>query len=350
MGKKSTPTPPDYAAAAEQTAAGNIELVDAQTQDNRPNQYTPWGASEWIEHDDGTWEQTISLTPEQQQALNDQLNIGAWRSGLASNMFGRVGEEFGDVMDWDQFQQMQTDLGTGDEARQQAIDEMYGQATSRLDPQWAQARDQKLAALRNQGLREGDRAYDEAMANFGRMETDAYNQAMFSAIQHGGAEGSRVFGMNERSAAFGNTARQAQIAEEMQRRGFTLNEINALLSGQQIAMPGMPGFNTAERAAGADYMGAAQNQWGAAMDAYSAEQAANQAMMSGITDMAGTAMMFSDRKLKRSIEYVGKVLGRKFYRWVYIWGQPGCGVMADENPDMIAGYIGDFAVVDMGRL
>lgn len=43
-GKGSTPKAPDYVAAAEATAAGNLELAKYATQANRVNQYTPWGS------------------------------------------------------------------------------------------------------------------------------------------------------------------------------------------------------------------------------------------------------------------------------------------------------------------
>lgn len=43
----SPPPAPDYRGAAEQTAAGNLQLLNAQTVANRPNQVTPWGTSTW---------------------------------------------------------------------------------------------------------------------------------------------------------------------------------------------------------------------------------------------------------------------------------------------------------------
>lgn len=348
MGKKSTPEPPDYEAAAERTAEGNIALVDAQTRDNRPDQYTPWGSSTWSEDAGGRWTQNISLSPEQQQALDSQLNIGQLRSGMAEGMFGRVGEEFGQTMDWDQFGEYQSNLGTGDEARQNAIDEMYGQATSRLDPRMAQSRDSMEAQLRNQGLSPGDEAYDYQMARLGEGETDAYNQAMFSAIRHGGGEGSRVYDINRSSAAFSNTVRQSEIAEQMQRRGFSLNEINALISGQQIAMPGMPGFNSAERAAGADYSGAANSQFNAEMDVFSANQAKSQAWMQGATSAGG--MMFSDVRLKSNIRRIGLYKGHNVYSYI-IGGEPAIGVMAHEMPlELVALHESGYFMVDYGRI
>jgi len=41
---------------------------------------------------------------------------------------------------------------------------------------------------------------------------------------------------------------------------------------------------------------------------------------------------WSDRRLKRDIEPIGAYAGHNWYRYNYIWGEPGIGVMADEIP------------------
>jgi hypothetical protein len=46
----------------------------------------------------------------------------------------------------------------------------------------------------------------------------------------------------------------------------------------------------------------------------------------------GLGVAFSDRRLKRDIEKVGTLLGVNVYKWNYVWGEPGVGVMADEVP------------------
>jgi hypothetical protein len=57
---------------------------------------------------------------------------------------------------------------------------------------------------------------------------------------------------------YANQIRQQQLTEAMQQRGFSLNEINALLSGQQVGMPQMPSFSQATAAQPAPiYQGAA---------------------------------------------------------------------------------------------
>lgn len=49
MGKASSPAAPNYEAAAEKTAAGNLQNAQYATQANRPNMTTPWGTSTWKE-------------------------------------------------------------------------------------------------------------------------------------------------------------------------------------------------------------------------------------------------------------------------------------------------------------
>ena len=360
---KSAPAPPDYEAAAEQTAAGNLEMLEMQTRANRPDQFTPWGSSTWEELEgtagtwnpetrrmeggtEGGWQQNITLSPQQQQALDDQFGLTADRSRLASGMMGRVEDEFGESMDWDQFGEGETGLERGQYYADEAGDALYDRATSRLDPMWEQKNEAMESKLRNQGLRPGDEAYDNAMQTLGFQETDAYNQAQWQATAGAGAEGGRFQQMDRSAIGTNQTLRQQQIAEVMQQRGFSLNEINAILHGQQIGMPSMPGFNQAGVTQGADYTGAAQDTYSAEMDAFSADQAMTQSVLNA----GAGAMSFSDARLKRAIEYVGEFLGRKLYRWVYVWGTKGFGVLAHENPDMVVGSVNGYAVVDYRRI
>ena len=60
MGKSSAPATPDYAGAAQATAAGNLETAKYTTQANRVNQITPYGNL------------TYSMTPTFDQAAYDK--------------------------------------------------------------------------------------------------------------------------------------------------------------------------------------------------------------------------------------------------------------------------------------
>jgi hypothetical protein len=287
VGKKSTPAPPDYEAAAEKTAAGNLENLHEQTRANRPDMYTPFGASEWVQDGQGNWVNRVSLDPMSQESLDTQQALGLGRTYLAGDMLGNVGETMGTPMDWSQFGDYTRDLSTGAEARQGAEDALYGRATSRLDPRWEEKNMQAEAKLRSQGLRPGDEAYDRFMAEQGRQETDAYNQAMYSSILAGGQEASREQGMDLTAGTFGNQVRDAEVADQIRERGFSLNELNALLSGQQVGLPGFQNFSQAGVTQGADYLSAANMGYQADLDAYSAKNAAINGMMQGATGFFG---------------------------------------------------------------
>lgn len=119
MGKGSS-APPDYAAAAQQTAAGNLQNLNAQTRANRPDQITPFGTSTWSQQgfdqdaynraiadwqaagsDPKTrpntesfakWSNTVALTPSEQAALDAQQKVQLNQSTLGADLQGRVAD------------------------------------------------------------------------------------------------------------------------------------------------------------------------------------------------------------------------------------------------------------------
>ena len=337
MGGKSSPSAPDYEAAAEAQGESSRENIAAQTAANRPIQYTPFGFSTWNPsqiQDPSTgeyvtqWTQNIGLTPQAQAALESQQRIAAGRSGLAEGLLGRAESELGAPVGWDALDP-NTLEGVGD-IRNQAEEALYSRAASRLDPQWEQEQQAVESRLWNQGLRPGDEAYDAAMGNFQRARTDAYDRATQQAIIGGGQEAERQFGM-------GLTRRQQALSEALQRRGWSLNEINAAISGQQVGMPGMPGFTRAGAAQPTQYLPAAQSQYGAELDQFNAEQLGLQGLYSGLSTLGSAAapyaFAFSDRSLKHDIVHVGQSNdGHNVYLYLKN-GQVEIGVIADELPE-----------------
>ena len=97
-------------------------------------------------------------------------------------------------------------------------------------------------------------------------------------------------GLNQQFADQQNRLRQQAIAEQMQRRGMSLNEMNALLSGQQVAMPQMPSFVSAQRSETPNILGATQMGYDAALGAYNAQQAAGANTMGGLFSLGSAAL------------------------------------------------------------
>ena len=297
MGGKST----DFGQVAVGQGEENAGVVRDQLYANRPTQYTPWGYTDWQQQESfdaqgnpiTNWTQTQGLTPELQEILNKQIALQGGRTDISGMLLNRAGQEFGQAMDWSglnpmggvptsQFTLPEGSIGDPNAFRQRGEDAAYSSATSRLAPRFDSQRKSLEIKLRNQGLGPQDEAYRSQMEGLGQQETDAYNQAQWSASEAGRAESGQMwgqmmgqnqsqfgqslaanqqnFGQAMQGSAYANQIRQQQLAEAMQRRGFSLNEINALQSGQQVCMPQMPNFSGAGQAQPAPLYQAAADQ------------------------------------------------------------------------------------------
>jgi DNA-binding transcriptional MerR regulator len=390
---KDAPKAPDYEAAAEEQGRSSREVTEQQTWANRPNQNTPWGSTTWSSqpYRDPTtgqmlnrWTQNVNLDPRLQQILDTQFGVQGARSELAGSMTGRMADEYGEAMNWEDFARMggrvgpeklTRNIGTHDRYVQDAEDAIYGKFTNKMDSRFQDDLARQDAQLRAQGLKPGDAAYEKALERAREEQNQAYEQAAYQATIGSGAEAQRYQGMDATAGQFRNAAsqqafnqqmesskydtlrRQQQIAEEMQKRGFSLNEINAILHGQQVGMPQMPDFSNATKSDATNYLGAAQAQGQADLDRYNAEQQAMQGMMSGVGSMGAGAMMMSDRALKRDIRKIVErgAHGLPVYEFRYV-DEDGLqyGVMADEAelayPDAVVTTPSGYKAVDYARL
>lgn len=264
MGKQSAPPNQGFQQAAEQQAASSSQAVNRQTQANRPNINTPFGFQGWEQGPNGEWTLNAGLSPQVQSAYQNMKPF-----------------------DLGQFGQM----GTGDDARNQAITAAYGQATSRLDPQFAQRETQLRSQLANQGLDPNSEAARGAMAQFGQARNDAYGSAMNSAIGQGQAAGDSVFRNNL-------MARQNAIAEALKERSMPLSDLQGLQGFMQT-----PSFMGAQARDPAQYLNAAISNANY-QSGNANQQNANQADVFGGLAQAGISLLpflLSDERLKQNI-------------------------------------------------
>lgn len=363
------------------------------------------------------WTQNTTLDPTLQSALDSQIATQQGRSDLANSLLPSVQQSMGTPMNWNQFSQLAGTPGAtstqagplqsslnfsgaqqvGDAAstRQKAEDALYSAATSRLDPQFQQQQADLETQLANQGISRNSAAYTRAMDDFNRSKTDAYAQARNAAISGGGAEAQRDYSMDLglrqqqvsealqqgnfgnaaaqqgfaqqlaannqnfaqglQSANYQNQLRQQQIAEALQQRNQPLNDLNALLSGQQVSNPQFQNFGQAGVAQTPDLLGAANAQYQAGLNA----QGNSNAMFGNLLGAAGTAagafFGFSDVRVKRDAKRLRRdPRGFWVYSFRYI-GERGrrVGVMAQEvrrvMPQAVRS-IGGVLAVDYGAL
>jgi hypothetical protein len=293
----SAPAAPDYRAAAQETAAGNLEAARAATAANRVNQITPYGRLEYSvtgqdPYGNPTWTATQTLSPAQQQLLDYQNQASLGLGKLAGQGLGYVEN------------MLQTPFNTAALPStgfnpSQTYQEAYMQ---RLAPQLQQNREQLQQRLANQGIDIGSTAYDRAMMQQAQRENDL----LAAATTQG-------FGV-------GQQARQTALQEQAYLRNEPLNTLSAVRTGAQVQGPQF--VNSAQQAttAGPDILGAAGMQYNAQMGDFNAKQAAQANLNQGLMGLGGAGIMaFSDVRLKENIKPVGVMPnGLTLYSFEYV--------------------------------
>lgn len=338
------PAAPDPVATAAAQGAANKETAIAQANINNINQVTPYGNLRYDQigsWSDGTprYQATQTFNPLQQQALDAQQQIELDTSRLGQQQIGRISNAISDPFSLDQFGPKPE---ANADARQQVIDSLYSQQTSRLDPRFADQETALRTRLANQGISEGTEAYSNAMRDFNFGKTDAYQTAQNQAINAGGAEQSRLYGLERDSY-------QQDINNALTARNQPINELAALLgSGPGVQQPNY--VSTPQTGIqGTDVIGATALSQNAAMNNYNQQVGSRNALIGALGSAAAGAAM-SDRRLKRNIRKVGKLGRYNAYAYRYAWSpRIEIGVMAQEVPNSIRmpnGYL----AVDYSKL
>jgi hypothetical protein len=286
------PAVPDFMGAVDAQANASRDITREQTQANRPNQYGPFGSTTWQQGPDGQWTQNVSLAGPLAGAASGYQNLMAQQAGQP--------------------------LPDGSAARDQAISSAYGQAASRLDPQW-NSRSQALESqLANQGLTVGSEAYTNAQRDFNLGRNDAYSSAMANAIGQGTQAGNAIF-----------------------QQGMQSRQIPGQVLGQLQGLSGAPGFATAGASQTPNYLGAANAGYQGGLQQYGIDQASKNSMMSGLAGMGGMAVMASDERLKTNIvrSSLEVIPGVPLATWEWKSGGKARGVIAQDlekvRPDLV---------------
>jgi len=224
------------------------------------------------------FQQGLSANQFQNQALNQ-----AFQQDMAARQAQNqaLQQQFGQQLAAGQF---------GNEATQQAYAQALGagqfanQAQNQLYQQMMGQANLANQASQNQF------AQNLAAAQFGNQALGQASALDLQRMQAQNQAASQQFALNQQYANQMNQLRQQAIAEQMQRRGMSLNEMNALLSGQQVGMPQMPSFVQSGRAETPQILNATQMGYDAALGAYNAQQAGAANLMGGLFNLGAGAL------------------------------------------------------------
>jgi len=277
----SAPAAPNYAAAAQETAQGNLDAARAATAANRVNQVTPYGRLEYSvtgqdPYGNPTWTATQSLSPQQQQLLDYQNQTSMGLGRLAGQGLGYVENMLKTPFDT-------SALPSTGFNPSQSYQDAYMQ---RLQPQITQNREALQQQLANKGIDIGSTAYDRAMQTQAQRENDL----LAAATTQG-------FGV-------GQQARQSALQEQAYLRNEPLNTLSAVRTGSQVTGPQF--VNSAQQAttAGPDLLGAAGMQYNAQMGDFNQKQAAQQNFNQGLMGLGAAGIMASDIRMKENIKQI----------------------------------------------
>jgi hypothetical protein len=265
----SAPAAPDYTAAAQQTAAGNLDAARQATAANRVNQITPYGNLNYSisgsdPYGNPTWTATQSLSPDQQQLYQQQMQTSLGLGNLQNQGLGYVQNMLSKPFDTSQLPQSGINPG---ETMQESV-------LRRLQPQIAQQREMTTAQLANQGIVPGTTAYENAM----RMQNQKENDLLTSAV---------IQGTNT-----GLAANQQAFGQAGYIRNEPINTLNAIRSGSQVTNPSyISNIPQQATTSGADILGASQMGYNAQMGNFNAQQAAQANFNQGLMGLGGAGLM-----------------------------------------------------------
>jgi hypothetical protein len=270
MGKGgSAPPPPDYRAAARETAAGDLEAARAASAANRVNQVTPYGSLTYSQNEgldnfgNPTFTATQTLSPAQQRLLDYQNATSEGLGELTGKGLGYVENMLDDPFTTENLASLGFDSG-------QQYQDAY---MARLQPQIEQSREAMDVKLANAGIPIGSEAYKRAMMTQSQRENDL------------------LLGATTQGFGTGLAARQQGFNEAAYQRNEPLNTLNAVRTGSQVTNPSYVSVPQQATTKGADMLGAATAQGNYDTASANANAAQGAGMTSGLFSLAGTATM-----------------------------------------------------------
>lgn len=259
MGFQAPPPAPDYTAAAQATAAGNLDAAKYATQANRANQITPYGTLKWTNDGNNNWTQSIDLSDVGQKLLNADNATSLGMSGLQQGALDRVGQTIGGALPsaYDPNQNTNNAAALLD---------------ARLLPQQQKDTAAMAAQLANQGITQGSEAYRDATERLDRQQNDARQQNQLQGIN---------LGMSQQGQ---------QYTQGMNNRNVPINELNAIRTGSQVTTPTFGNYAQQATTQGADLLGATSSNYNAQLGQTNANNAFSSGMMNGLFNMGAAKM------------------------------------------------------------
>lgn len=277
LGGSDAPPPPDYVGAANAQGIANLEAARASARLSNPSFSNPLGSRRVTFGANGDADQVYiedTLTPLGQERFNQEQRINTQLGQVAEEGIGRVRGMMGTQFDMSNVTERPDLKNTL--SRDQAVQSIVDRGQPMLD----RRRQQMETQLSNQGIFRGSEGYKAAMEDLAREENDF----RLGAIQAGGAEQSRMYGLQ-------SDARDKDIQAQAYLRSLPLNEINALRTGSQVAVPQFQSTQ-GQNVQAPDLLGATTQQYNSLLGQHNADEARRSSNTQAGLAAAGTAAAY----------------------------------------------------------
>jgi hypothetical protein len=230
--------PPDPKAVAEAQTGSNVNSAIASGVIGNANTVGPMGSTMYNQTDTYAmkgpngetyniprYTQTTTLSPEQQKLYDQQTRVQAGFNDLAEGQTNRLKGVLDRPIDLTKLPSVTDDFSAD---RKRVEDAMY----ARLQPQMDRSRAELETTLVNQGFQRGSEAFKNEMDQEGRNANDA----RLAITERGLGEQQGLFGMAQAN-------RTRSLHEMLAERNQPINEVTALMSGGQVTLPQIQGYN-----------------------------------------------------------------------------------------------------------
>ncbi len=335
MGKPKSPAAPDPQKTAAAQTGTNVTTALANAQLGNVNQYGPDGSVTYSTNGGQTfvdptsgasyfipqYTQTTKLSAAQQAVKNQNDAASLNLSQIGKNQSAFLKDYLSKPVD------------LSNEATEARLMEL---GRKRLDPVIAQRDEDLRTRLANQGIKAGSDAYYRELNQQGQTNNDAYTSLLLNG-------------------------RQQAVQEALTQRNQPLNEITALLSGTQVGTPQFGASTNQPSLPTVDYAGLVNQNYQNQLSAYNTQVAQRNNILGGLFGVgaafAGNPAL-SDKRAKKDIKPVGKLMGHKLYEYSYKGkhddGRKHVGVMAQEvsksRPDAVSTRPDGLKQVHYGKL
>lgn len=243
-------------------AKGESESTSSNSFQNDPvNSYTPFGTVKYTQNDDGSWDQTVSLSDNQQKMLGQQENFGI-TAGNWANDAGRLNSALGQyVTPLDTSGLFDLSARQGGKPLGTALAQSFGMQTSAYNPEvydkayntlfanytqgMEKERDRQAANLEqqlaNQGIRVGSTAYDRATGDlnskWAENLSNAQQQAAADAYKYSREDAALVNDATTQALQNAIMANNANLEQQTLQNTYLYKLLESLMGNTSVTLP-----------------------------------------------------------------------------------------------------------------